>query len=50
MEKRRPKKEGQEFGGGRKDARNIKNLTDDSEKPLGEWNTMVIICKGTPSP
>ena len=22
--------------------RNIKNLTDDSEKPVGEWNTMVI--------
>ncbi|MCH8978739.1 MAG: DUF1080 domain-containing protein [Armatimonadetes bacterium] len=25
--------------------RRIKNLTDDSEKPLGEWNTMVIRCK-----
>ena len=24
--------------------RRIKNLTDDSEKPLGEWNTMVIEC------
>ena len=24
--------------------RRIKNLTDDSEKPLGEWNTMVIQC------
>jgi hypothetical protein len=23
-------------------ARRIRNLTDDSEKPLGEWNTMVI--------
>ena len=45
MEKRRPKKEGQAYGGGDKDARNIKNLTDDSEKPLGEWNTMVITCK-----
>ena len=22
--------------------RNIKNLTDDSEKPVGEWNTMVV--------
>ena len=22
------------------------NLTDDSEKPLGEWNTMEIECKG----
>lgn len=46
MEKRRPHKEGQKFGGGPNDARNIKNLTDDSEKPLGEWNTMVITCKG----
>lgn len=45
MEKRRPHKEGQKFGGGPEDARNIKNLTDDSEKPLGEWNTMVITCK-----
>jgi len=45
MEKRRPHKEGQKFGGGPNDARNIKNLTDDSEKPLGEWNTMVITCK-----
>ncbi len=24
--------------------RRIKNLTDDSEKPVGEWNTMVIEC------
>lgn len=27
-------------------ARRIANLTDDSEKPLGEWNTMEIECKG----
>lgn len=46
MEKRRPHKEGQTFGGGPEDARNIKNLTDDSEKPLGEWNTMTIECRG----
>lgn len=46
MEKRRPKKEGQKFGGGKKDARHIFNLTDDSEKKLGEWNTMVVECKG----
>ncbi len=46
MENRRPRKEGQKFGGGPDDARNIKNLTDDSEKPLGEWNTMVIECRG----
>jgi hypothetical protein len=46
MEKRRPRKEGQAFGGGPKDARRIINLTDNSEKPVGEWNTMEIECKG----
>ena len=42
MEKRRPKKEGQKWGGTEADARRIINLTDDSEKPLGEWNNMVV--------
>lgn len=28
-------------------ARRIINLTDDSEKPLGEWNTMIIDCRGS---
>ena len=46
MERRRPRREGQVFGGGPNDARRILNLTDDSEKPLGEWNTMVIECRG----
>lgn len=46
MEKRRPHKEGQKFGGGPGDARRIINLTDGSEKPLGEWNRMEIECKG----
>jgi hypothetical protein len=47
MEKRRPKKNPeQNFGGGEKDARRILNLTDNSEKPVGEWNTMVIEAKG----
>lgn len=47
MEKRRPKRNAdQAYGGGPKDARRILNLTDDSEKPLGEWNTMVIECSG----
>jgi hypothetical protein len=46
MEKRRPRKEGQKWGGAAKQARHIFNLTDDSEKPLGEWNTMVIECLG----
>ena len=27
-------------------ARRIKNLTEESEKPLGQWNTMVIECLG----
>jgi hypothetical protein len=27
-------------------ARRIRNLTDDSEKPVGEWNRMVIECVG----
>jgi hypothetical protein len=46
MEKRRPHKEGQKFGGAMRDARQILNLTDDSEKPLGEWNTMIIEARG----
>jgi hypothetical protein len=46
MEKRRPRKEGQNFGGGQADARRILNLNDGAEKPLGEWNTMVIEAKG----
>jgi len=47
MEKRRPRKEpSQSFGGNATDARRIINLTDGAEKPLGEWNTMVIECIG----
>ncbi len=47
MEKRRPKKDPSEVYGGKKgNARRIVNLTDGSEKPLGEWNTMEIECKG----
>ncbi len=49
MEKRRPHKEGQEgqkFGGAKADARQILNLTDGSEKPVGEWNTMTIEARG----
>lgn len=33
------------WGVDRDKARRIKNLTDGSEKPLGEWNTMVIECR-----
>lgn len=30
----------------RRNGRHIRNLTDDSEKPIGEWNHMVIHAKG----
>jgi hypothetical protein len=46
MEKRRPRKEGQNWGGGPTDARRILNLTDNSERPLGEWNSMAIEARG----
>ena len=46
MEKRRPRKEGEKWGGAEGDARRILNLTDGSEKPLGQWNTMVIEARG----
>ncbi len=44
MEARRGPKEN--WGGTAGKARHIKNLTDGSEKPLGEWNTMIIECLG----
>jgi hypothetical protein len=46
MEKRRPRKPGEKWGGAERDARRILNLTDGSEKPLGQWNTMVIEARG----
>ena len=46
MEARRPKKPGEEWGGAEGDARRILNLTDASERPLGQWNTMVIEARG----
>jgi hypothetical protein len=46
METRRPLKEGQEWGGAEGDSRRILNLTDDSEHALGEWNTMIVVCRG----
>ena len=42
MEERRGPKENWGTEGNK--LRRIKNLTDDSEKPLGEWNTMKIEC------
>ena len=44
MEARRGPKERWGVDGDR--ARRIKNLTDTSEKPPGEWNEMVIECRG----
>jgi hypothetical protein len=46
MEKRRPRKATEKWGGAEGDARRILNLTDGSEKPLGQWNTMVIEARG----
>mgnify|MGYP000132646409 CR=1 FL=1 len=45
MEERRglPK---EKWGGSENDLRRIKNLTDNSEKPVGEWNHMRIECLG----
>ncbi len=42
MEKRRGPKEN--WGVDGKKLRRIPNLTDGSEKPVGEWNTMVVEC------
>lgn len=42
MEKRRGPKEKWGIDGDR--ARRIANLTDGSERPLGEWNNMTIVC------
>ncbi len=44
MVKRRGPKE--KWGRSEKKARRIVNLTDDSEKPLGEWNHMIVVCEG----
>ena len=34
------------WGGNEGDSRRIRNLTEDSENPAGEWNLMVIECRG----
>lgn len=44
MEARRGPKENWGITEGKE--RRIKNLTDNSEKPLGEWNKMTIECRG----
>jgi len=45
MESRRGPKENWGITEGK--GRNVKNLTDDSEKPVGEWNTMYIEAFGS---
>jgi hypothetical protein len=44
MEARRGPPE--KWGGDEGDARRIRNLTDGSERPAGEWNSFVIECRG----
>ena len=44
MEKRRGPKEKWGITEGKE--RRVKNLTDSSERPLGEWNTMTVECVG----
>jgi hypothetical protein len=46
MAKRRPRKDAQKWGGSEGDARRILNLTDGSEKALGEWNLMRLEARG----
>ncbi len=43
VERRGPK---EKWGSSEDDLRRIRNLTDDSEKPVGEWNHMRIECRG----
>lgn len=42
VERRGPR---EKWGSSERDLRRIKNLTDHSEKPLGEWNQMRIECR-----
>ncbi|MFT7677138.1 MAG: hypothetical protein ACI8QC_001115 [Planctomycetota bacterium] len=37
----------EKWGGEEGEARRIKNTTDGSEAPTGEWNTMVVECRGS---
>jgi hypothetical protein len=45
MEKRRGPKDS--WGSSEDKNRRIMNLTDDSENPVGDWNTMIIECLGS---
>ncbi len=46
MEARRPRGPGEQWGSAEGDARRIVNLTDHSEKPVGQWNSMVVEARG----
>jgi hypothetical protein len=46
METRRPRRGAEKWGSAEGDARRILNLTDGSEKPLGDWNRMVVEARG----
>jgi hypothetical protein len=46
MDKRRPRAPGEKWGSTEGDARRILNLTEGSEKPVGEWNNMVVEARG----
>ena len=46
METRRPRRGNEKWGSTEGDARRILNLTDGSEKPLGEWNHLVVEARG----
>ncbi len=46
METRRPRRGNEKWGGTEGDARRVLNLTDGSEKPLGEWNSLIIEARG----
>jgi hypothetical protein len=46
METRRPRRGNEKWGGAEGDARRVLNLTDGSEKPLGEWNSLIIEARG----
>jgi len=46
MSSRHPRRDDQKWGGKQGDARRNVNLTDGSEMPLGEWNTLVIEARG----
>jgi hypothetical protein len=45
LQTRRPRQPRHRWGGASGPPRRILNLTDGSEKPLGQWNTMIVECR-----